>query len=146
MKGSYILLIRFPRAREITLGGLGQRNFPAGWYAYVGSAMGGFRSRLAHHLKSEKKLHWHIDYLLQYSSISAIFISESMKKTECSIARALADSFESFPGFGCSDCKCKSHLFFSSHEKALKSGIIKAFSVLEYPVKLCDVDRENIID
>ncbi|MBA7661220.1 hypothetical protein ES703_69235 [subsurface metagenome] len=57
MKGSYVLLIELTGEQTITTGSLKAIYFSRGYYAYVGSAMGGFKSRLNHHLKSNKKPH-----------------------------------------------------------------------------------------
>jgi Uri superfamily endonuclease len=58
VKGSYILLIGLSEKQTITIGSLKTVNFSGGYYAYVGSAMGGIKSRLSHHLKGSKKPHW----------------------------------------------------------------------------------------
>ncbi len=114
MKGSYVLLIELPEEQTITIGSLKVIYFLRGYYAYVGSAMGGFKSRLNRHLKSDKKPHWHIDYLLEKASISEIILCETNDRAECTIAQALSCQFDSIPGFGSSDCKCRSHLFFAT--------------------------------
>ncbi len=116
MKGSYVLVIKLPEEQTITIGSLGAIRFPRGYYAYVGSALGGIKSRLSHHLQRNKKLHWHIDYLLQKASIHNIIISETTDRAECAIAQALSRQFDSIPGFGSSDCKCHSHLFSATEE------------------------------
>ena len=114
MVGSYILLIKLPEEQTIKTGSRRNIRFPGGGYAYVGSAMGGFKSRLSHHLQGNKKLHWHIDYLLPRASISSIILCEAKDRVECVIAQALSRQFDSVPGFGATDCKCRSHLFFSA--------------------------------
>jgi Uri superfamily endonuclease len=111
-KGSYVLLMSLSEEQMITIGGLGLTCFHRGHYAYVGSALGGFSSRLNRHLHAGKKLHWHIDYLLEKVTLDAIITGESPERTECKIALVLARQFESVPGFGASDCHCRSHLFF----------------------------------
>lgn len=115
-RGSYVLLMHLPEEQAITAGSLSPSLFPKGHYAYVGSALGGFRARLNRHLRTEKKLHWHIDYLLQYASLDTIIICETEQKTECAIAQTLARQFESVPRFGASDCRCRSHLFFTTED------------------------------
>lgn len=112
VKGSYVLLIELPEERTIATGSLRDIHFQRDCYAYVGSAMGGLRSRLRRHLRQNKRLHWHIDYLLEWASISDIIICETEDRIECTIAENLRRRFNSFPGFGSSDCKCASHLFF----------------------------------
>lgn len=125
MKGSYILLINLPKAQRIRVGSLGIVDFLSGCYAYVGSALRGFESRLPHHLGNSKKPHWHIDYLLQKAPITSIIIFESDKRAECMIAKALEGQFAYVLDFGCSDCRCKSHLFFAPDEATIKSRIMK---------------------
>jgi len=124
MKGSYALLIQLPKEQTITIGSLKALHFPGGYYAYVGSAMSGFKTRISRHLKSNKKRHWHIDYLLDKASITGIILGETIARTECTIAQALSRQFDSVPGFGCSDCRCHSHLFFSANESQMKSTIM----------------------
>ena len=116
MVGSYILLIKLSRKKTISVGSLKAIGFSGGYYAYVGSAMGGFKARLSRHLKGNKKQHWHIDYLLQKASITSIILCETEHSVECTIAQALKRQFDSVPGFGSSDCKCPSLLFFATEQ------------------------------
>ncbi len=128
MKGSYILLIELPERQTIAIGSLKTIYFPRGYYAYVGSAMGGFKTRLNHHLKESQKPHWHIDYLLAKASITEIILCPTNERTECTIAQALQGQFDSIPGFGASDCKCSSHLFFTPRE--MKATIVATLNRL----------------
>ena len=130
MKGSYVLLIQLPEEQTVTIGSLKAIHFPHGYYAYVGSAMSGFKSRLSHHLKENKKPHWHIDYLLPKASISSIILCETGDRVECTIAQALSRQFDSIPGFGCSDCRCRSHLFFSTEERQMESKVMSTINLL----------------
>ena len=114
--GSYILLIEMPEGQPITVGSLKTICFPGGYYAYAGSALGGFKSRLNRHLRIDKKIHWHIDYLLQKATIKDIIICQTEDRTECAIAQALSHQFDSIPRFGSSDCRCHSHLFSATEE------------------------------
>ncbi len=116
MKGSYILLIHLPAPIRLCVGRLGDQLFEAGHYCYVGSALNGLESRIQRHLRSEKKIHWHIDYLLRKSDITGIYILESSKRTECTIASVFSKKMKSVSGFGCSDCNCSSHLFHGSED------------------------------
>ena len=113
-KGCYVLLIELPAEETVTTGRLGPVDYRHGHYAYVGSALGGLRSRLERHLRSEKKAHWHVDYLLEKGRISEIVTCETEERVECVIAGALVGRFSSVSGFGSSDCRCRSHLFFST--------------------------------
>ncbi len=123
MKGSYIILTKLAEEQAIAIGSLQTLHFPRGYYAYVGSAMNGFKARISHHLRSNKKLHWHIDYLLEKASITGVILCETNDRAECTIAQALEHQFDSVPGFGCSDCRCRSHLFFSGGSQ-MKSTIM----------------------
>ena len=138
MKGSYILLIRLLEAQTIKIGSRQNIYFPGGCYAYVGSAMGGFKSRLNRHLQRNKKLHWHIDYLLQRASISSIILCEAEDRVECVIAQELSRQFDSVPGFGSSDCRCRSHLFFSADESQMKSIIMTTLNSLALSPRLAE--------
>jgi len=130
VKGSYVLLIELPEEQTITIGSLKAIYFPRGYYAYVGSAMGGFKSRLNRHLKSNKKPHWHIDYLLEKASISEIILCETKDRAECTVAQVLSHQFDSIPGFGSSDCKCRSHLFFAADKTRMKSVVVATLNSL----------------
>jgi Uri superfamily endonuclease len=115
MKGSYILLLRLERDEEILIGKLGRIFFKKGFYGYVGSALSGLDSRIKRHLRGCKKIHWHIDYLLQKSEIVDVLYKEGGE--ECSIAGVLITELQPIGGFGSSDCDCRSHLFYGSREK-----------------------------
>ncbi len=124
--GSYILLINLRAARYIIIGRRGKIYFRAGWYAYVGSAMRGLGARLSHHLKENKRLHWHIDYLLQAADVEKILAFEANSRLECRIAGALVKRYPYVSGFGCSDCKCQSHLFYAGHR--IPDDIVAVYS------------------
>ncbi len=111
MKGSYILFIHLPTGKEIRIGKKGKIYFPADWYVYIGSALNSLTGRINRHLKKEKNLHWHIDYLLQHASIETIFFKQSSTHEECTLATQFLKNSEPINGFGCSDCRCQSHLF-----------------------------------
>ena len=128
MKGSYVLLITLPEEQEIAINGRQRWFLHRGHYAYIGSAMGGLKPRLRRHLNSRKRLHWHIDYLLQKASINDIIICQSDDRVECTIARTLNSRFDSIPGFGSSDCRCHSHLFFAACE--MKSTVLTSLKLL----------------
>jgi len=110
--GSYVLLIHLKVSSFITIGRLGEIFFKEGYYIYIGSALSGIDQRVQRHLRSEKKVHWHIDYLLQHATIKEVYYRESTSKEECLIAQYFSNIFEGIIGFGCSDCHCKSHLYY----------------------------------
>ena len=126
VKGSYVLLVELTTGKDIFVGKLGCVSFPKASYAYVGSAMNGLRARLARHLRRKKKLHWHIDYLLKEAEVEEIILCPGEERVECSLAQALAGKFQSVPGFGSSDCKCRSHLYFASEKDRLKARVAEA--------------------
>ena len=136
MTGSYILLIKLPEEKTIGVGRLQSIHFNSGCYAYVGSAMGGFKARLNRHIKKNKKPRWHIDYLLQEAAITDIILCESEQKVECAIAQALECQLNSVPGFGSSDCHCPSHLFFTTDEEKMRSVIMVTLEELGIQSKL----------
>lgn len=114
-KGTYILAMKLDNAAEITIGKLGRFIFPAGHYLYFGSAMNGLHARITRHLKSDKRLHWHIDYFLQQATITDIWYIESEERLECRLcleATRLAGASVPVKGFGSSDCRCTSHLLY----------------------------------
>jgi Uri superfamily endonuclease len=129
-RGSYILLISLSQGSTIKAGGLPPSYFPAASYAYVGSAMGGFKARLARHLRAEKRRHWHIDYLLERAGITGLILCQTEARVECAIARTLSGQFTSVPGFGSSDCRCPSHLFLSTDGRGLEQAVLAAANSL----------------
>lgn len=124
--GSYILWLYNPQSKDLTVGRLGQFNFPAGDYIYIGSAYGpgGLRARLGRHLRGSGKQHWHVDYLRTAAlvsrfgyQISAVHLGSAphLPPTECVWSQRLAVLPEAglpVPGFGASDCRsgCAAHL------------------------------------
>ena len=137
MKGSYVLLIELPEEQTIAIGGLRDVHFLRGCYAYVGSAMGGVKSRVSRHLRRDKKPHWHIDYLLEKASVVDISVCQSEDRVECTIAQALGSQFDSIPGFGSSDCRCRSHLFFTAEERHIKTAVKSILTSMATPAG-CD--------
>ena len=129
MKGTYVLIIYINRNCEINIGSLGPILFKEGYYFYVGSAMGDSGSatlvnRIKRHISlDKKKIHWHIDYLLENenSIITKIILIPSSYRLECIIAQELYNKSDGYiEYFGSSDCKCKSHLFFfNSNNKVI---------------------------
>lgn len=135
MKGTYILLMSMPERRRIKVGRLVSMVFKKGYYAYVGSAMNGLDARIIRHLRTEKKLYWHIDYLLQNVDIDNLYCSFSNKKQECKFAQELCQDLEPAIDFGSSDCNCKGHLFHSKRYDAMQRAIAK-LGVKEYKKRL----------
>ncbi len=106
----YFVIFRLDRNKKIRVGKLGEIEFRKGYYIYVGSAKKGFSKRVRRHFSKDKKLHWHVDYL----SIEAKALEAFKCKTDEHRLAELAKHFmEGIKGFGSSDCKCYSHLFYS---------------------------------
>jgi Uri superfamily endonuclease len=137
--GSYILLIELSQSQKIVVGALGAITFPRGFYAYVGSAMGGLKSRINYHLREKESPHWHIDYLLKRAQVIQVIFCEMEERVECALAQTLAEGLISAPGFGCTDCKCRSHLYFGEEEDGLRAKIIQAFNELGVPYQVMDI-------
>ena len=114
-RGAYVLLLRLAQDEQMDIGRLGTFRFRRGEYAYVGSAMGGLDTRIARHLRTKKKRHWHIDYLLERASVTDVLEFESSTRIECDLSDALASCEQSTTPvrrFGSSDCHCLSHLHY----------------------------------
>jgi len=94
------------------VGRLGVFEFPAGHYTYTGSAARGLQARIARHLRAEKTLRWHIDYLLAASGVRVESVLRSTRQ-ECTLNAATA-GLRLIPGFGACDCRagCGTHLLY----------------------------------
>ena len=113
--GTYLLLIEISSNVGLRVGKLGNQVLEAGYYLYVGSALNGLRSRISRHLQVDKKLHWHIDYLTKTGNIIGVFWTIGITKVECQWAQLIMStriSMTAIRGFGSSDCRCTTHLYF----------------------------------
>jgi Uri superfamily endonuclease len=142
LPGTYALILHVDKPQSILVGRLGELVAPSGWVVYVGSAFGpgGLHARVGRHLgrpvgvRSEvtgvsslakaKRLHWHIDYLLQAVGIHTVWYTSDPIPYEHTWANVLGRTpgvSILMPGFGSSDCQCPSHLFyFASAPQPLK--------------------------
>jgi Uri superfamily endonuclease len=123
-KGTYQLLIRLPESVHIQIGKRGRFKFPKGYYIYTGSARNGLEGRVRRHLRKEKTRFWHIDYLLDHASVTAVFPFTNERKYECSLSLdtlARPGAQVIVPKFGSSDCKCPFHLAFFARPKDIPS-------------------------
>lgn len=113
--GIYHLLIYLSQDTTVRVGKLGSFHFPAGYYVYTGSALGGLESRIARHCRCRKRLHWHIDYLLQYGCVIDVTTHKTTERLECHFNQkilSLPNGEVLVKGFGSSDCSCLSHLIY----------------------------------
>lgn len=107
---SYQLHITVSRPRILSIGRLGTLRFPAGRYLYTGSARRNLIARVRRHLSRDKKLRWHIDYLLTAHAVKVVDVTLS-HEAECPLNQCVTGEIIA-PAFGASDCRahCGSHL------------------------------------
>ena len=129
LTGQYVLLLLLPDDETLTIGRLGTFDFPAGWYAYVGSAFGagGLTGRLKYHLQPVERPHWHIDYLRQVAPLAEIWISPDTEKHEeawVELMLAIPGATVLVDGFGASDSKMESHLIYFDVRPSLEDFVV----------------------
>jgi len=112
MKGIYCLVIFLNKSRNIKIGKK-RVLFPKGYYCYVGSALNNLEKRIQRHYSKRKKFHWHIDYLLKHAKIINVVVKRNFED-ECFISRKIKSLGGKviLKGFGSSDCKCDTHLYY----------------------------------
>lgn len=115
-KGIYCLIFRNLQC-NVRVGSLKDISFEAGYHIYVGSAQGtGGLKRLYRHVmlskEGGKKARWHVDHinLDEHFELVCTVYAVTFEQLECILAGALQS--RGVQGFGCSDCTCKSHLFY----------------------------------
>ncbi|MCC5811018.1 MAG: GIY-YIG nuclease family protein [Ectothiorhodospiraceae bacterium] len=109
---SYQLLIWVERSLALCVGALGEHRFEAGLYCYTGSARRHPLARLRRHLSRDKRVRWHIDYLLVADEVQVLDVGV-FRRPECVLNQQIGGQVP-VPGFGASDCAngCGSHLRF----------------------------------
>jgi sugar fermentation stimulation protein A len=122
--GVYTLIVSLVSSKEVKVGKLGKVHFEKGYYAYTGSGLrNGLQSRIFRHLRKDKRLKWHIDYLLSLKDvgIAKVIVAECNKRLECKVNKEIAKIAGSklIVSFGSSDCKegCRAHLIYLSKNK-----------------------------
>ena len=105
-------MIKIHSSVSIQIGKLGTFHFPKGYYMYTGSAQKNMSARIERHLKKDKPLRWHIDYLTIHPAAEIIDVRRSDME-ECELNQLIGGEII-VPGFGSSDCTshCGSHLKF----------------------------------
>ncbi|MCS7130522.1 MAG: GIY-YIG nuclease family protein [Archaeoglobaceae archaeon] len=104
---SYVLILHNDRDQKLLVGKLGFIDFKSGYYYYVGSAER--LSRVRRHFGKKRK-RWHVDYISEvFEVIGAILFNLE----ECELSRKI--KLKPIRDFGCSDCNCLSHLFYSEN-------------------------------
>lgn len=135
--GTYALVYSLRKAASIPVGALGRAAFPAGAYAYVGSAFGSNGlGRVDRHRRiatgDHDVTHWHVDYLggQRAASLAAVLAAPEAD-VECALAGELlaSEGVEEPPlsGFGASDCDCPTHLAVGDDVETLRSAVRSAF-------------------
>lgn len=121
--GTYLLRFDLERSLEIEAGRLGTLSLPAGALYYVGSAFGpgGIAARVGRHLRGDGRPHWHVDRLRARVAVSDAWYAFAERAEEHRWAACLAalPGATVVPGFGASDCRCRSHLFHSASAMTL---------------------------
>jgi Uri superfamily endonuclease len=117
LPGTYALVFKSERNKRLVIGKLGILKLQPGYYVYVGSAFGpgGLKARIGHHRNTFSSPHWHIDYLNKYLSPTEVWYTYDATHREDRWSQVLANARgASIPlaGFGSSDCRSISHLYF----------------------------------
>lgn len=134
--GAYLLILELNRNTAFKLGNK-ERVLLSGYYVYVGSAMRNLLNRVKRHQRKTKKLRWHIDHLTRNAKVITFILIRSSEKLECLIADDLMKiaKFRVY-NFGCSDCKCETHLFYFS-DNPLKCSAFQDL-IIKYRIdRLC---------
>lgn len=131
--GIYTLLLHLERPTEIKVGSLDAFLFPAGYYSYTGSARGpGGLKRVARHMRVLKGMNssrrWHIDHFLPYTALVEIFVVRTRQNLECCIAQRIGEALDPVKGFGCTDCRCVSHLHYSPELNRMREAISSSYA------------------
>ena len=122
------------KSEKLDIGHLhNMHKYRKGYYVYIGSAMNSLVPRLNRHLSDEKKMHWHIDYLLKSPDchIRDILFNISDKRIECDLAEIISKDGEEIPGFGCSDCSCSSHLIYFKRKRDALASTRNAYEKID---------------
>lgn len=104
MKGSYFLIIRMARDMNVRTKGK-SFHLRRGYYVYVGSAMNSLEKRVARHFRRDKKLHWHVDFLLNEAELLGAYLIPSEERLEEELSKRVALLGHGVEGFGASDLK-----------------------------------------
>lgn len=116
--GTYVIILRSDVSTELQVGRWGMLNIRPAYYSYVGSAFGsgGVRARVMRHFRAGKPKHWHIDYLRELTVPVGAWYSHAPERLEHEWAQHFQDmsGVAAEKGFGCSDCRCYSHLFVTA--------------------------------
>lgn len=123
--GTYILVLESDKRQRIQIGKWGKLKIEPGYYLYVGSALGsgGVLARVSRHCREKKTQRWHIDFLRARTCLNIVWYAHGTERLEHRWASDLAglEQTVAIKGFGCSDCRCLSHLFFVADNAGLQA-------------------------
>lgn len=121
-RGVYLVFLQLSRPEHLRRAGRGWR-LSAGVYVYAGSARQALFPRILRHLKTDKKIHWHLDLLTTCAAVSIplVLCTSRPELTECHLARLVREHWpaaEPVAGFGNTDCpnRCPGHLLWLGDE------------------------------
>ena len=113
--GTYALIFELQQTTTVEVGRLGPVDLQPGHYIYVGSALGpgGVKARVERHWRTDKRTHWHIDFVSEHLTPVEAWYVHSPSREEHRWAAHLAAQPEAsaVQSFGASDCRCVSHFF-----------------------------------
>ncbi|WP_297522967.1 DUF123 domain-containing protein, partial [Thermococcus sp.] len=97
-----------------------------GYYVYVGSAMNSLEKRVKRHFSKEKRLHWHVDFLLKEAELLRAYLIPSEERLEEKLSLEVAKYGEPVEGFGASDIKVSTNLYrFDEESDEVLVGILR---------------------
>jgi sugar fermentation stimulation protein A len=150
-RGVYLLVVERHEECVRRVGALGELRLPAGYYVYIGSAMRGLRARVERHKRRRKSVHWHIDSItVDADRVRALPIYTG-NDLECALATrirnvATKSGGEAVTGFGCSDCRCESHLVRLPADPMRNEGFVNALLDFRHDYALRSTDLPDTLD
>ncbi len=139
VRGVYLLIIEIQKPLTIVIGNTRYKLEP-GYYIYVGSAWGpgGLRSRIARHIRKDKKIHWHIDRITStpFTAVKTIcLLPGAPPYYESRIAGILSAKLDFIPGFGSTDRRGDtSHLFICGTYSKCVETVRSLEKTIKYPI------------
>ena len=110
MKGSYFLVIRLDKDKAVRTKAK-EFSLRRGYYVYVGSAMNSLEKRVTRHFSREKRLHWHIDYLIEEAQLLRAYLVPNEERLEERLSMEVSGFGEPVHGFGAGDVKVSTNLY-----------------------------------
>ncbi|ALM75144.1 GIY-YIG nuclease family protein [Thermococcus barophilus] len=142
MRGSYFLVIKVERDMIVRTK---RKEFPlkAGYYVYVGSAMNSLEKRVERHFRKDKKLHWHVDFLLKEAKLLRAYLIPSDAKIEEELSMEVSKFGKPIEGFGASDLRIGSNLhYFKDEPDKILTSILQRLGLKWKSVKSPNEVRE----